>query len=336
MAGATEQQASIGGQSVVVQADFLVAQRHVLRDQLGGILFRQRLGGDDVAAGGQHFSTEPGLEFLKVGIAAQHHTAGAHRSAGTAQGNGTAVDNLQHRAVLENPHPQGLGHPRFAQHQIERVQVTRTHVHQAPRVNSRVHHLAYVLGADQAGFMGVALGIEGLLLLRECGELRRGIGQLAEAPAQVAVDRVLANAFGNHLDRLDARALQIPHAVLADVAGKPGQVMADAADQLATVASAGPPADSPSFQQDHRQPALGKLNGGVDAGKATADHAHVGVKVGGQRRALQHPVRTGRVVGAGVFRRRIDQRCLIHLLDFTLLQERVIRRMISGDEVVEM
>jgi hypothetical protein len=36
VAGAAEQQASVGGEPVIIQADFLVAQRQVLRDQLLG------------------------------------------------------------------------------------------------------------------------------------------------------------------------------------------------------------------------------------------------------------------------------------------------------------
>ena len=40
VAGAAEQQASVSRQPVVIQADFLVAQRQVLRDQLVGHIFR--------------------------------------------------------------------------------------------------------------------------------------------------------------------------------------------------------------------------------------------------------------------------------------------------------
>jgi hypothetical protein len=42
--GAAEQQASVGGEPVIIQADFLVAQRQVLRDQL-----RHGLGSGSVA-----------------------------------------------------------------------------------------------------------------------------------------------------------------------------------------------------------------------------------------------------------------------------------------------
>ncbi|MNC81444.1 hypothetical protein D3C75_1345750 [compost metagenome] len=37
-----------------------------------GLFFAQRLGGDDVAAGGQHFAAEFGIEFIEVGVAAQY------------------------------------------------------------------------------------------------------------------------------------------------------------------------------------------------------------------------------------------------------------------------
>ena len=51
MAGAAEQQAPIGREAVVIDGHALVAQGHVLRDQAGGQLGRQRFGGDHIAAG---------------------------------------------------------------------------------------------------------------------------------------------------------------------------------------------------------------------------------------------------------------------------------------------
>ena len=53
------------------------------------------------------------------------------------------------------------------------------------------------------------------------------------------------------------------------------QVVADPADQLPTIASAGAPADAPALQQDHRQAALGQFDGGIQAGEATADDADI-------------------------------------------------------------
>ncbi|MNL31838.1 hypothetical protein D3C87_1536490 [compost metagenome] len=124
MAGAAEQQAPVCREPVVIQADFLVAQRQVLRDQLPGRVFRQGFGGNDVAAGRKHFAAEFRFEFFQVRITGQHQTAGANRAPGTTHLHGTAVDQLQHRALLEDLHAKGLRELRFTQHQIHRVQMT--------------------------------------------------------------------------------------------------------------------------------------------------------------------------------------------------------------------
>ncbi|MOA65756.1 hypothetical protein D3C78_1922540 [compost metagenome] len=67
------------------------------------------------------------------------------------------MDQLQHRALLEDLHAKGLRELRFAEHQVQRVQVPRTHVHQATGIHSGIHHLLADLSRfNQAGFMGVA------------------------------------------------------------------------------------------------------------------------------------------------------------------------------------
>ncbi|MNI64871.1 hypothetical protein D3C73_1203400 [compost metagenome] len=113
--------------------------------------------------------------------------------------------------------------------------------------------------------------------------------------------------------------------------GETADVMADAAYQLAAVAPAGTPADPPAFQQDHREPALGQFDGRVDAGKTAANHADIGHQVFGQRGVGHHAIGRRGVIGMGVF-----VGVLVHWLDFTLLQERVIKRMIDCGGVVEM
>ncbi len=106
--------------------------------------------------------------------------------------------------------------------------------------------------------------------------------------------------------------------------------MADPPDQLPTIAPAGAPANAPGFQQDHRKAALGQFDGRIDAGKPAADHTHIGTQVRGQCWALHHGIGRRQVVGTGVVLG------LIHRLDFTLLQARVITRMMAGLGVVEI
>ena len=78
MTSAAKQQPSISRESVIVQPDFLIAQRQVLWNQLRGAAFVQRLGGNDVTAGGQHFAAEFGFQFIQMRVAAEHQAAGAH------------------------------------------------------------------------------------------------------------------------------------------------------------------------------------------------------------------------------------------------------------------
>ncbi|MNL50217.1 hypothetical protein D3C87_1732150 [compost metagenome] len=113
--------------------------------------------------------------------------------------------------------------------------------------------------------------------------------------------------------------------------GEATDVMADAADQLPAVASAGTPADPPGLQHNHREPALGQFDGGVDTGEPTANHTNVGDQVRRQFRTVGHAMSR-----SGVIRARVFLGVLVHWLDFTLLQERVIKRMIDWGGVVEM
>ena len=69
---AAEQQTPIGRETVVVQRYPLIADRHVLWQQRMGLGFAQGFGGDDVATGRQHFAAELRIEFVEVGVAAQH------------------------------------------------------------------------------------------------------------------------------------------------------------------------------------------------------------------------------------------------------------------------
>ncbi|MCY1422564.1 hypothetical protein D9M71_382500 [compost metagenome] len=332
MTGTAEQQTPVSREPVVIQADFLVAQRDVVRDQLPGGVFRQGFGGDDVAARREYLAAELRFQLFQVGIASEHQRGRTHGAPGTAHLHRAAVDQLQHRALLEDLHAKGLGDLRFAQCQVQRMQVPRAHVDQAAGVNAGVHHLLADLARfDQARFVSVTgleqLGVFGL----QPGKMRRGVGQFTEAPAQVAINAVFADAMGHDLHRFDPGLFQVLHAFGAHMSGKAADVMADAAYQLAAVASAGAPANPPGLQQDHREPALGQFDGSVDAGETRADHADIGHQVRGQRGTLPHALGGRCVIGVGMF-----LGVLIHLLDFTLLHERVIRRMIDCGGVVEM
>ncbi|MNP37644.1 hypothetical protein D3C76_1311030 [compost metagenome] len=77
------------------------------------------------------------------------------------------------------------------------MQVARAHVDQAASVLVAGDDLVQLPGADQACFMAIAQGGQVVLFLLEGRELRRGVGQFAEAPAQVAGNAVAGDALGH-------------------------------------------------------------------------------------------------------------------------------------------
>ena len=179
--------------------------------------------------------------------------------------------------------------------------------------------------------MGVAEFGEADLFFLERGKLRRRVRQLTEAPTHIAFDAVVCNALAHQVHRIDPGTLQIAHAFLTHILGETFDLVANPADQLTAIAAAGAPANPPRLDQHHRQPALSQLDGGVDPSEPAADHADINAQITVQDRVGSGRPSRGCVVGAGVF-----LGVLIHLFDFTLLQERVIRRMIAWGGVEEM
>ncbi len=194
----------------------------------------------------------------------------------------------------------------------------------------------HALGPDQAGLGAVAQAGEVFLFSLEGSELCRRIGQFAEAPAQVAGNRVLLDAASDQCHRLDAGLLQVAHAILANVAGKAADIMADAANQLAAVAPAGAPADATALQQHHAKPALSQFQRGVDPGQPAADYAHVSRQFAVEAGVGRRVARRGGVVRRGMLGIERHDAFSVQRLDLILLQERVMTRMIFGLGVLEM
>src|SRR5690606_21314411 len=76
--------------------------------------------------------------------------------------------------------------------------------------------------------------------------------------------------------------------------------MADAADQLPTVAPAGAPANLPRFQQHHRQSSFGQFDGSIEAAETAAHDADIRLLF-----ALQRGQAEVGMAGGGVPGRRI-------------------------------
>ena len=130
--------------------------------------------------------------------------------------------------------------------------------------------------------------------------------------------------------------LEVAHPVLPDIAGKAADVMADAADQLAAVTSAGAPADATAFQQDHRQAALSQLKRSIDPGQAATDHTDIGRQFAVEAGVGRRMTRGGSVIRCGVLGIEGHGTVSAQRLDLILLQERVMTRMIAGLGVLEM
>ncbi len=212
------------------------------------------------------------------------------------------------------------------------MQVPRPHVHQAAGIYAGIDDvLADLPGFDQAGFMGVTRFDQLRVFGLQPGELRRGVGQFAEAPAQVAIDAVFANPIAHDLYRFNSGAFQITYTFGADMPGEPADVVADAAINWPPLRPLAPQpirrassriTESPRWASSMavltpvKPPPITQtsaVSASASAGRGVRLHSRCGV------------------VGMGVF-----VGVLIHLLDFTLLHERVIRRMIDWGGVVEI
>ena len=278
----------------------MIAHRHVLRQQAGGLRFAQRLGGDDVAAGGQHFAAQLRVEAVEVGVAGQHQGLGAHVALGGVHLDLGAVVDARHFGVLKQLHAQLLRGGRFAERQVQRVQMARAHVDHAAHIAVGADHAAHLVGLQQAHFMAITQAAQFFGVFGQAVQVAGLVGEVAVAPGQVAGDLVALDALAHDLHGFQAHQLHLAHAVAADHVGELVQAVADAANQLAAITPAGAPADLARFQQHHAEAALGQFQGRVQPGKAAADHAHVGSHFAGQRRVIGLRQAAGGVVGSGV------------------------------------
>lgn len=99
-----------------------------------------------------------------------------------------------------------------------------------------------------------------------------------------------------------AHEFQVAYALLAEDGQELLQTMANAADQLPAVASAGTPADLARFQQNDGQTTLGQLNGSIEARIAAADDAHISAVLTFERRVVGVRHAAGGVIRGGVLR----------------------------------
>ena len=227
------------------------------------------------------------LQIAQVGIAGQDQLARRHGTASGMHLHFGAMLDPGDAGLLVQAHPQALGCGRFAQQQIERMQMARTHVGHAADIEIGIHHLANVLGGNDAHLGLVAEGPQLLHIGAKILEVPWLVGQVAVAPDQIAVDGVLLHPLPDQLHGFQPHQFEIAHALLANDIAKLLEAVADATDQLAAVAPAGTPANLAGLQQHHTEPAFGQLDSRIDARITATDDADVRVHRAGQRRAAQ-------------------------------------------------
>ncbi|MNC47185.1 hypothetical protein D3C75_962340 [compost metagenome] len=150
--------------------------------------------------------------------------------------------------------------------------------------------------------MCVAEAAQFFSILRKAQQLGGFVGQVAVTPSQVAGDGMLFDPLADDLHGFQAHQLHAAHAFLADDREELFQAVADATDQLPTIAPAGAPTELARFQQDDREAAFGQFDGGVQARVAAADDTHVGAVLALQEGVVGVWRAAGGVIGGGVLR----------------------------------
>jgi hypothetical protein len=185
------------------------------------------------------------------------------------------------------------------------MQMPGAGIDQPADITIGTHHPMHIPLFDQLEWVRISLVRQGLVFRLQVLEMTRGVGQLAVAPAQVALDAVVLDALANNIDRIQPQLLKHLDAFTADVffmgiekyIGREGiETLANPANQLAAVAARGAPGNLMRFEHDHGKTALSQFDGGVQSGKARADDAHVKLDRTLQGRAVESTVSRGVVV----------------------------------------
>ena len=161
-------------------------------------------------------------------------------------------------AVFVNAHAEACRRARFAQAQIERVQMSAAPVDDAAVVDVRAEHAAHVAGFDDFELGARLVMGHCLIVLAQAAHVARAGGDFHPAGPVVAFDGVLGDAL---LDDLVAAIADVAHELGAGRAelALDAVLPADAADHLAAVAARRAPADAIGFEHDDRVAALGQV-----------------------------------------------------------------------------
>ena len=98
---------------------------------------------------------------------------------------------------------------------------------------------------------------------------------IAVAPAHVAINVIAGHAFSNDIDTFDAHVVDGLNPVIADGLPELSGVVSQSADDLATIAATGSPAQSVCFQKRDLVSTLSEFKRGIDAGEAGPNHGDI-------------------------------------------------------------
>ncbi len=124
---------------------------------------------------------------------------------------------------------------------------------------------------------------------------------IAVSPLEIAINVVGLHALAYNISGFNTHLVYGADTFFPDILDEAFRIVAYATDDLAAIATAGPPADPPAFEQHHVVAALGELQCGVNAAEATTDDHDIAVNVVFEARVVCFPIGGGRVVGPGVF-----------------------------------
>lgn len=236
VAGAAKQQATVGGEAVVVKRHVLIAHRHVLRQQALAQAAIQHLGGKNVGAGRQHPPSQLRIEVVEVGVAADHQIIGGDPPMSRGHLDLLAVIDMGHSGVFKQGNPEAGGGTCLAERQIEGMEMAGAHVDKATDIAIRPHHGMDIFARHQLEFVLIAEARQMVeLLLKTCQMALTG-GQIAVTPGEIAVDIETLHPLAHQLHRLQPHQVELAHPLLTNPAGKLVGVVADTANKLTAVA----------------------------------------------------------------------------------------------------
>ncbi|MNX75034.1 hypothetical protein D3C86_1064920 [compost metagenome] len=289
------QQAVVGGQAVVVEQVVAVFDAVVVLDQAAGLLFRQRLGDDDLRTARHALAGHAVVQALRqVGVTGDQQVLGLHHAFGGAHGDRLAVGDFHRRRLLVDLAAQADDRRGFAEGQVQRVNVAALHVQQAADVGIGTD-FALDVGRVEHFQVLVAVAFPALLLLGQALELLLVHRREDAAGAVVALDVVVLYALTDDVGAFENHAAEDFGGLVAVALFDDIDVAAVGVDQLAAVATAGAEADFGRFEHGHAVARFGEEQGRGQAGVAGADHADVAV-----HRLFQHREIAGEVAGGGV------------------------------------